>query len=148
MKTDIFEICIDLDSIGVSNLGTITGILYVKYGDILFPEKDWNDYVLIVLSTWASKFLALRENREEQVELRFMDGPYLVQMRNKNAGIAEMEFIEDAHIKKTEFACQIDLEKVGKSLRYTINKLLRECKNRKLISQDVVELENAFKSLS
>lgn len=48
----------------------------VRLGEDYFPEKDWTDFSIIVLSWWLEQVQALRQGLAKDATLRFMDGPY------------------------------------------------------------------------
>jgi hypothetical protein len=65
-------------SIEKDRRGTITGRICVKFDNYCFPEKDWNDAVVVILGWWLSEMAGLLAGRR-MAELCFMDGPF--QMR-------------------------------------------------------------------
>ncbi len=66
--------------------GVVYGNLSLKVGESSFPHPDWTDFVVVVLTWWCHAVLQLLSEDRGLVEVRFMDGPFLVEI-----GIAELD---------------------------------------------------------
>jgi hypothetical protein len=78
------NILVDLSSLARSSTGQITGTLSLRFAAMDFPDPNWNDFVIIVLTWWALELRRLL-NGETSAQLRFMDGPYLVELERVGA---------------------------------------------------------------
>lgn len=76
------EVRIAEDSIEHTSSRIVTGVVFFDFGEIKFPESEWNDYVVVILSWWLVALRDIVEGRVDTVELRFMDGPFWVSVRN------------------------------------------------------------------
>jgi len=61
---------------------TITGHLFVQVGDFFFPEKGWDDFVVVVLGWWIENAILL-DGPVVEVDNLFMDGPYSFRSRRE-----------------------------------------------------------------
>lgn len=71
------EIKVELveDSIEFRGHGLVTGIVFFDFGTFQFPERDWNDAVVVVLGWWLSSLGSLLVGGATEAKLRFMEGP-------------------------------------------------------------------------
>jgi hypothetical protein len=46
---------IDYNKFSKSLLGGITSEIYFEINNQIFPEKKWNDFVIVILNTWLSE---------------------------------------------------------------------------------------------
>lgn len=65
-----------------------TGLVCVEVDGEPFPEKQWDDFVLVVVDAWISNSMTLAGGSIE-VENRFMDGPWSLRVR-REPGSAEV----------------------------------------------------------
>jgi hypothetical protein len=59
------------------------GSLFVQVNNILFPDRSWTDFVVVVLGHWRHE-LSISGSGCENVKLQFMDGPYYVQFLKRD----------------------------------------------------------------
>lgn len=74
-----FSVVVELGTLTRSASGQIAGVVYVRLGGVAFPEADWSDSVVTVLTSWAEELNALRRGAERAV-WHFMDGPFRVDL--------------------------------------------------------------------
>lgn len=70
---------VNLGSLTQSARGAVSGVIFVDTGAAQFPERQWNDFVVVVLGWWCAACTSLLGGASE-VELWFMDGPFLLQL--------------------------------------------------------------------
>lgn len=68
-------------SIEFKGHGLVTGIVFFDFGTFQFPERDWNDAVVVVLGWWLSSLDSLLVGGATEVELRFMEGPPMLSIK-------------------------------------------------------------------
>lgn len=61
----------DKESFELWKNGAITGKIYIKVKDYCFPEKEWNDNLLILLNLWKDLFPLTNDST-----FRVIDGNY------------------------------------------------------------------------
>ncbi len=82
------ELILDMNSLSY-NPGNknFYGNVCLNLNRIYYPDKDWNDYILRLLLTWAYNIL-----NQDMGTLYFFDGPYEIEFK-KNENILHL-FIE------------------------------------------------------
>ena len=88
-----FQVIFDTDTLVRSRSGAITGILHLKLGTLSFPDSRWSDFPIVVLGWWLEALRSLRIGRS--VDLRFMDGPFLVRLTQQGRASCKAECYED-----------------------------------------------------
>ncbi len=58
----------------------IDGNIYVSVGGVWFPSDQWFDMVSADLENWIPKLISFGKGHTDSCELRFMDGPYHIQL--------------------------------------------------------------------
>jgi hypothetical protein len=73
-------IVVKFDSIKFSSDDNATGIIFWEMCGIKFPEDDWNDFLFIVFEWWLDAVIRILRNVSDNEMLRFMDGPFWVNL--------------------------------------------------------------------
>lgn len=140
---------IGLDSLRLNNRGVITGEIYLSLKDFIFPEKGWDDFVIVILSWWLTAISNVIEGSIGCVqEFSFMEGPLLVKITKISDDCLEMRFVKEQ--KDSElvfFTCQSSIDQVKHSLLKSTGELLEEIKLRNWGSEESKKLEEMFKIL-
>ena len=82
------EVVVDLSSMARGGTGAITGTVALRAGDIWFPNRSWNDFVVVVLGWWTRQAAALRSG--DPARFDFMDGDYSFVVRPAPKGLASL----------------------------------------------------------
>ena len=91
------------DSIKISFKGNVTGIIYLQYDNFIFPEENWNDFIVILLTDWSKKLINLASKGTSEEVFRFMDGPFFFHIYSLDK-IHEIEFCHsNSTIKRVSF---------------------------------------------
>jgi hypothetical protein len=77
-----------------SRLGTISGEFYLRVGNSFFPEERWTDLVLPVANAWLGASQELLRGTSWQEWVRFMDGPFWVDLAMTNEGGVIVRLVE------------------------------------------------------
>ena len=80
---------------------------YVEIDGRPFPDKEWTDFAIVVLSWWISAILKNHQKESVDFVLNFMDGPYYINCHKEGRNV-HMECIEDK--KRTTTICECDVE--------------------------------------
>ena len=75
------DLCYDRDE----TLFTCT--FYCLLGGSAFPDDQWTDFAATVLDWWAEELLRVSSRRQATFELRFEDGPFLLEGRKDGARV-------------------------------------------------------------
>lgn len=75
-------IYIEKDSFEISATGSNTGGVSIDIDGKYFPEKGWNDFIIIVLNQWAMELRSFILGTSTEAKFLFMEGPFVVKVRN------------------------------------------------------------------
>lgn len=145
------EISISLDTLSINNRNFITGEIYFSYNDQYFPEKGWNDFIVVILTWWHKAIINLISSRQNGIvqEFEFMDGPLLVKGNKLSDDIVELQFIKEKKDSEHIFyTCRTSINKFKNTLLHNTKKLLEDIKKRNWHSDDIEELEKMWIILS
>jgi hypothetical protein len=121
-------VVVDLSSFEQRRSGSITGRVYLQFGDRFFPERDWSDFPVVVLEWWLGSI-------DSAVPvLHFMDGPFRVVL-DREAGTACL-MDEEAIVHEVED----DVAGLSHSVRKAAWSALRRCEELGIVSDDVEAL--------
>lgn len=81
-----------LSSLERSPGGAITGQICIDFDVRAFPERHWNDFVVVLLGWWSQQCAALLSGAP-RAELWFMDGPFVVPVRSAAGGTWSLRFL-------------------------------------------------------
>ncbi|MCP5348374.1 MAG: hypothetical protein H7A04_16095 [Pseudomonadales bacterium] len=137
-----FDVGIDCSTLERSRTGTITGELAVRVEGEWFPERQWNDFPVVVLEWWLAALLDLRA--ADSVDLRFMDGPFLVRLSPQHQSMFRLEGVEDGQIRRVNVATEVSIRQVYDSIIRAAQLVDKACTERGWSSDDVRRLQSTL----
>ena len=63
-------------TLAASPSGKVSGGIWLRLGDLDFPERGWNDYPVVLLAWWLEAMDKLQSGSVTKAECNFMDGPW------------------------------------------------------------------------
>jgi hypothetical protein len=69
-------VTVDLTTLHVSRNGKIGGKVLLQLGNLFFPDPDWADFPVVLLTQWLRGTLSLVEGRQAEITNEFLDGPF------------------------------------------------------------------------
>jgi hypothetical protein len=131
---------IDYDSIEMSSSGLITGKISIKIEEQYYPEKEWNDLILTILSWWADELESFISDNSKEVNFLFMDGPFEVKLYDIN-GLTDVIFLNNG---REEGLHRIETEelktKALKGILEAIHSVLNVCNLKKWSNDEIKKL--------
>lgn len=112
-----------------------------------FPEQDWSDFVVIILSWWikSCKGIIISEIGRTY-EFDFMDGSPIVFAKKISSDKAELSFYEN-NSSKVLFKAECTIKQLKDSLLSTSKKVVRAIEREKWQDDDSEELKDLVNSL-
>lgn len=150
MNLSEIEIGLCLDTLEINDFNNITGGIYFSYNDQCFPEKCWDDFVVVILGWWHKALLNLIRSPRNGVveEFLFMDGPFLVKVKKLYDDVIKLVFIEERlKSKHIYFTCQTSIHHLKNALTKNAKLLLEEIEKRKWKTDDIDELKRVYNIL-
>ena len=129
----------------------ITGEIYFVTENEVFPEKGWNDFVVVILTWWHDALINLIQSEQNGTEqaFEFMDGPLSVKAIKMSENVLELQFIKER--RETEeifFTVNTRITEFKKALLKSVDELLAELRRKNWQTDDVKELEKRHSFLN
>ncbi len=99
-------------SIEQSKNQAITGLIFFDFGHYQFPEKGWNDFIVVVLSWWLAAFENIILDSVDNEELRFMDGPLYVTVKKLDKDIFRIGCFNEKMGNGAEFSGEYSITEI------------------------------------
>src|SRR5260370_34482321 len=133
---------LDNTKAGRTAAGLVYAGLSLQISGLSFPRPDWVDFTAVVLSWWAEAATRLADRETAREELRFMEGPYYVELNRVEAGVwpagcferaaGGPTLVHEGHVEAAVFV---------KSLLAAADATLLLCRDRKWWSKDADALQ-------
>ncbi|GAA3622538.1 hypothetical protein [Flavivirga jejuensis] len=137
------KVTVELSSLNKDD-DKIFGNIYFEENEYAFPEKGWNDFVIIILNWWAKSILKLLKNISIEEELDFMDGPASVKVQYLKNNSFSLYFILN---KEVVYSSEVDVELFTKAFLKELNSLIRNIKENRWESEEIYSLMENYKML-
>lgn len=140
------RVCCDLNSASQSAGELISAGLWIEVPGVAFPEKDWSDGVVAVLS-WSARTIERLLGGTEVAEVRFMEGPFLFRVGVEAAGEFRLELIESGRQPRTIWEGAILAAPFIESLLDACDQTTELCRNRGWQTRETSQLIDNAKLL-
>ena len=145
-KTGV-RVVVKEDSLHRSSYGSIVGVIYIAFDEQGFPEVEWSDFPVILLSWWLDAAAVFLDRPNVVTELRFMDGPFLVEATSKGDGSLRLDCVSDASRRQTEASFQTSAAHFCSELLKAAKTIERACIERAWQSADTLALSRSLANL-
>lgn len=105
------------------------------------------DFVVVVLGWWTEALLQLLTRRSDEVEIRFMEGPYLVRVSRASPERVRLECVEAGLRSRVVHVGFADAGELVDSLLRASRETLDVCAGRGWSSADVEALRSSLAAL-
>ena len=139
MTTSSFTVAVNSQSLSRSARGQITGIVYAEIDGMPFPERQWSDSVVAVLSSWLESLNGLVTGASDSASLRFMDGPFRLDVKRGANGV-HVYAVDSRRHEVAVSEMDTELEVIRSSTIRAASQLLWECSARSWWSPDIDRL--------
>ncbi len=130
------EIIINKNSFNQSKKGNITSIIYFQHENFFFPEKDWSDFVVVILYWWNKNINYLNENGSE---LEFMDGDFSIKIEHLSNKMIRMYFFDNG---KIVYELDFSKSKLKNKIQEITKAVVNHCDEKHYISEDLENLRS------
>ena len=122
-----------------SSSGLITGTIALRLGETWFPEPDWSDFPVTVLTWWLHALTRPLSGRSTSVSCQFMEGPYAFVVARDADDRWDIAPVLDGHRRAS---IRVDGAAFVGSVERAGADVVAECERRGWTS-DVAELRSA-----
>jgi hypothetical protein len=141
------QLVVESDPLGRSAAGLVFGKVYLLVNGTAFPDPDWTDFALVVLGWWCRAACQLLDGEAGRVQVRFMEGPFAVELQVGPSGIWHVALVESTRTKRLHGSADIDAAGLVRSVVDGAQRVLMECRRRNWWSADADELESCATEL-
>lgn len=121
------RLVIALDTLRFGALGQATAGLWLETEDSQFPAPEWDESIVIALGWWSAALLSLTKDPSRTERVRFMEGPYAVELSRPAPGELHLRMI--AHGREVA-AGVANFRRFVADLTPPSRRLLHECRTR------------------
>jgi hypothetical protein len=143
---DEAKIVVGVGSLRPGTVGPATADICLVLDDDSFPMPGWNDFAIVILSAFVEAVLRLRRGASRRETVRFMNGPFRVELEVSPDGgwIIELAAEDDRDVGRRS---QIDPSSFVESLGSASNELLDACPKLHCWTRDEEALQRLLPSL-
>jgi hypothetical protein len=121
----------ELATLHQSAHGSITANLEVRIGEFVFPGPGWSDFVAIILGWWLEALHTLLRG-EQSVELRFMDGRYVMWLTREGQNHYILKCREEREEHTVVFQAGVNPAQLLSATERTAADVIKACAAKKL----------------
>jgi len=129
------------ESVSFTGHGLVTGVIFFDLDTFQFPEREWNDAVVVIVGWWLAGLVDFVTGISDEIELRFMEGPYLLSIRREDGDECQIHCIERA-ISREKFQCRGSALNLLRSTLRVATRLQRVCGQSGWQSVDIETLDD------
>ncbi len=132
---------------GKSAAGLVYAGLCLQVDDFQFPDPQWTDFVVVVLAWWCGALSRLLGGERGPIEVRFMEGPFLVELGPVDQELVHLVLVEAGLKRRICLDAEVDARPLIRSVLSATEKTLAECRSRNWWSDDADKLSAASNAL-
>ena len=128
----------------------ITGEICFVIEDQFFPEENWNDFVVVILTWWLQCLKKLMLSADGSLcDFSFMDGPLLVRVKKIDNDIINLEFMrEKLNGDEIQLTARCSVNQLRKSLIGAAKKTIKIIEAKMWDSEETKKLRKFLNSMS
>lgn len=138
---------VEEESLELSELGSITGVIYLAFDRSGFPDMNWSDFPVVILSWWLGSAETLLDEGSIGTDFRFMDGPFLLETVRAGRGSVRLNCVRDASNKQVLVSLQTTAAEFTAELLHAAKMLERTCLERGWRTEDTLALSRSIAAL-
>lgn len=118
----------------------VTGTVFFEFGAFQFPERNWNDFVVVILGWWLDATTKLMAAGEGETELYFMDGPYSLRISIVGDSFIVRRGRDEVVTEGEPFELEVDALTFLQAIRDASTSVLTACASRAWATADIEAL--------
>jgi hypothetical protein len=142
--SELLDVIFNETSINISKKGEVTGEIYFRVDDTYFPQVNWNDFIVVIL-TWWNKAISQLESSPVGVSANFsfMDGPFNIRGKKKENGNLSLDFIRrNSNGEDVSNSIDVNILELRRLIQGVSKKVLKVIRDKKFsTNEDIDELE-------
>jgi hypothetical protein len=135
---------VDNFTLARSDLGSITGVIYIRSEAECFPGTACTDFSVIILDWWLSPIHRVVRDQTRIWDCQFMDGPCLVRLQKREGDHWDLTAL---HNDRPQFAISVSGVAFIRSLWEAARATVAACEERGWQSRDIDSLSSTVRML-
>lgn len=132
---------LDLKNLAVGKVGPMTGGIWMNFDGLYFPERNWIDFPVVLMSWWGSALLRILTGQSRDEHIHFMEGPFSVSVaRLPDSTELHFSAINESFDRNIVAACQESVVAFRNSFVDAARRLLIRCNEMHYSSKDLSDL--------
>ena len=140
-------IYVDTKSLQQYSHGAIVGKIWFQAGRVAFPEENWIDFVVTVLTWWSDALCTLMSSPGTDAEFLFEDGPFELRARSHQDRVY-LAAVDRTHEEDVSAFAKVDIAVLKQEILRVAGLVLEAVKAKNWTSGDIDELHRATEVLS
>ncbi len=144
-------ISVNVKSLRRSASGVIHGQIHLCFGEVVFPGRGWDDFVVAFLVAWLRAVIGLWRSAHERERVRFFDGPYWAELSTSRAAQGSVEVVlvaDQSGVPVTQHLEIVEVSQLGRNALSVGRELLSVCANEGWNDSDLEDLAEQVTVLS
>jgi len=127
----------------------ITGEICFVIDNQFFPEQNWNDFVVVILSWWLESLMKLILSDDgSSYDFSFMDGPLLVRGKKIDNDIINLEFVrKKLNGDEIQLTARCSVNELRESLIGAARKTVKILEAKMWVTEETRKLRKLLNSL-
>lgn len=123
----------------------ITGIIYLEINDYYFPQKNWNDFIIVMINNWIKSLKDIKYGIIQETELLFFDGPFFIKIKMIDKEDCIIGFFESHKSENVLFTEEIKFNNLVNEVFHIANLCKALCKNNNWETEELNKLDVLLK---
>jgi hypothetical protein len=124
------RVVLDVTNVERASSGSVLAGIWLRIDGRDFPDTGWEDFAVSVLTWWVGASLRLLTGKPGPAELRFLDGPYLVELERSVDDAWRLKLVQDRSSGKVTQTAIIDPKPLLLSMVAAADSMLAICRAR------------------
>lgn len=137
----------DLAKARVTKAGLVSAGLRLSLDSLLFPHTEWTDFNVVVLQWWVAAAIRLLGGEKQTVEVRFMEGPFLVTIEDRGERTWNLKLVEAGLRTDVKAEATVEALPLIRSILSASDAVLALCRERRWWSSDADTLVRSLAQL-
>jgi hypothetical protein len=125
---------------GQAGSGLVWAEITLQVDGEYFPDPEWTDFIVVVLGWWCGALVEILRGAQGPIDVHFMEGPYLAELRQLSGQSLRLTLVEDAVTRRVVREDDVDLAPLVQSVLSAADQILTECEQREWWSADETNL--------
>jgi hypothetical protein len=123
--------------------GNVHSILLIRVDDVEFPDAEWDDFAVVLLSWWCQAVVSLLRHEVVATHLSFMDGPYQAELERVFRGGWKILLVQRRQKPIVSYEARIEIASFVRSILDATDQALALCREREWWNEDADKLTEA-----